>query len=262
MRWLVEIVDVVADERLFADVLAGLDTFLYQEDNRTYLVSNKFDLLSASSEVWELAGRVRDVVSEVSEIFPDANISFDLSNVVYEQKDDGSRRRTHYVPAGSMFAIGLSIAFEVTEAIVLQKDTSEEERARLDAEHKERQYQEKLNRVRYRLLPVFHDERALKVHHLLQQELTPGVMYKIHELIQDDLGEKLNSLASHNQWKRFTRSVNHQAVFGDAARHATLKAEPPANPMTLSEAQDFIRKVADLWFKQKYAGYTATIPHP
>jgi hypothetical protein len=76
-------------------------------------------------------------------------------------------------------------------------------------------------------------------------------MYHIYELIEDDLGGKLCGLASKKDWTRFKHSVNHQAVFGDASRHIASNEKPPSNPMSLEEAQAFISRASDLWFKQK-----------
>lgn len=63
----------------------------------------------------------------------------------------------------------------------------------------------------------------------------------------------MSSLASHGDLKRFRRSVNHQEVYGGDARHIASRNDPPPNPMYLPEAQVFIRKFADEWFKQKGA---------
>jgi hypothetical protein len=122
----------------------------------------------------------------------------------------------------------------------------------LEAERLEHEYQEKLALVSHRLISAFHKEYALKVHRFLQQELTPIQMYRIYELMKHDLGgeKPLYSLASKDNWKRFTRSVNHPKVFGDESRHMISKDEPPAKPMHLEEAQGFISRVADLWFQQ------------
>jgi hypothetical protein len=82
-------------------------------------------------------------------------------------------------------------------------------------------------------------------------------MHHIYELIKADLGgkSKLSKLSSVKEWDRFTHSVNHPEVFGDDSRHMVLNAEPPSKPMSLSEAQAFIARAADLWFQQKYVEY-------
>lgn len=257
MRWLVEVRDIVADERLFTDLLSRLNLTLHQEDSKTYLTGDEFERLSTSAEVWEQAKRLRDVVTEVNNGIPGANISFKLGDI-QEQREDGSQGT--YVLLTPTSIVSTTAVGVCGVTVIPMREITEEERVRLEAERKEHEYQEKFDLISSRVVSAYQDKRARKVQHFLEQDLTAGSMYKIYELIRDDLGEKLNSLASDKQWTRFTRSVNHQEVFGDDARHATLKAEPPTNPMSLGEAQDFIKKVSDLWFKQKYADYTAIAP--
>jgi hypothetical protein len=256
MRWLVEITDIVANEHLFTGLLAKLNLTLYLEDGRTYLTGDEFELLSTDSEVWERAERLHDVVSEISDGFPDASISFQLGHL-YEQKENGSRNS--YIFSSIGLGLSMSSISEVL-AITSASEISEEEKARLEAERLECEYEEKLALVSSRVVSAFRDERALKVHRFLQQDLTPVRMYHIYELIRDDLGgeKNMDSLASETETSRFKKecsrfrlSVNHQQVFGDDSRHASLKEEPPANPMSLDEAQAFIVRIADVWFKQK-----------
>jgi len=185
---------------------------------------------------------MRDLIDEISK----STLGFKLGKL-HEQKEDGSRSQ-HVFLSGTL-GINSSSSFDLTYDSI--GGTSEEDRARLEAEYQEHQYQEKLTLISCRVLSAFRDERCLRVHRLLKQELNPPRMFNIFELIRDDLGKNLNSLASNNDLKRFKTSVNHQQVFGDESRHIVSKEEPPPNPMSLGEAQDFISKIADSWFKQK-----------
>ena len=250
MRWWIEIIDIVGDERFLADLLTGLNITLDLQENRTYFTSDQFELLSTNTEVWEVAKRIRDIVSEVSNGFPDARMSFQLGDY-YEQREDGSRCTYEVAYSGSVSpGRGCVDAGTTTDTPIYE--ITEEERARLEAERLERERQEKLALVLPRLVSAFLDERARKVQRFLQQDLTPARMYHIYELIKDDLGKKkLDNLASKKDWERFSHSVNHQEVFGDDSRHIASKEKPPANPMYLSEAQAFISKVADSWFRRK-----------
>ncbi len=258
MRWLIEIIDIGTDKRFLADLLEKLGITLYREENKIYLISNQFESLSTGDEVWKLAERMRDVVLEVSNSFSGASIGFKLDSL-YEQKDNASRSR--YVFLQGTITVSSLLTGDVVPIVTSRGEISEEERARLETERLEREYQEKLNLVSYRVLTAFWDKkgRALKVHRFLQQELTPARMYHIYELIRADLGgkSKLSKLSSvdEDDWDRFTHSANHPEVFGDDSRHMVLKAEPPSKPMSLSEAQAFIARAADLWFQQKYLEY-------
>lgn len=250
MRWWIEIIDIVGDERFLADLLTRLNITLDLQENRTYFTSDQFELLSTNTEVWEVAKQIRDIVSEVSNGFPDARMSFQLGDY-YEQREDGSRCTYEVAYSGSV-SPGRSCVDAGTTTDTPIHEITEEERARLEAERLEREHQEKLALVSSRVVSAFRDERALKVYRLLQQDLTPLRMYKIYELIKKDLKKsKLDILVSKTDCDRFTHSLNHPEVFGDDSRHIIPKGEPPKNPMFLSEAQAFISRVADLWFRWK-----------
>ncbi|MBD1996940.1 hypothetical protein H6G00_09950 [Leptolyngbya sp. FACHB-541] len=249
MRWSVEISDsdIVADKRFLSDLLEKLNVTLYVEDNKTYLTSEQFELLSTGSEVWELANRICSVVSEASNSPLDTGVRFKLANL-YEQKDNGSRSRYVFPPITATGTQSSLLTTQIGVAVIGR--ISEEEKARLEAERVEREYQEKLALVSHRVISAFHNENALRVHRFLRQELTPIRMYHIYELMRNDLGKNLNDLASEKNWFRLTRSVNHPEVFGDESRHIVSNEEPPAQPMRLEEAQAFISGVANLWFQQ------------
>ena len=241
MKWMVEITDISTDQRLLSDILKGLKVELYTEDNITYLVSDQFDVESTSAEVWKIAKKMRDVINEISE----STLGFKLGKL-HEQKEDGSRNQ-HVFASGSLSTGSMSI----NSTVDITGEISEEERARSEAEHQDYQYQKKLAPLVRLVSACFRDERCLKVYRLLKQELDWGSLYNIYELIKADLGKRnLHSLASNPDWKRFKHSANHP-VSGGTPRHAASTTKPPSNPMPLEEAQDFISKAADSWFKQK-----------
>jgi hypothetical protein len=187
MRWLVEITDIT-DKRFLSDLLAKGKDRLFLEENRFYLISDDFESLSTCSKVWEKANEIRSIIVEIS-LGLGADISFRLSTV-YEQKEDGSRH-------GTVVATGqpglLTISAE-GGAWTLNPPISAEEKLRLEAERLEREYQEKLALVSFRVLPSLQDEcppdkrPPLQIHRLLNQEQTPIYMGHIMDLIADDLG--------------------------------------------------------------------------
>lgn len=247
MRWLIEITDIT-DQRFLGDLLDKLNIKLFLEENRTYLISDDFELLSTSSEVRIRTEQVRDVIAEVGSGLLNTEVSFKLGTL-YEQREDGSRSGHIFLSAAVSTGVATVVGFlTVTSA----KELSEEERAKLEAERLEREYQDKLALVSSRVLPALRDERALEVHRLLQQELNPLRMGHIMDLIQADIGRALDNLAgSKNELKRFYHSINHPEVFGYDSRHIISDKEPPRRPMSLSETQAFVSRVADLWFKGK-----------
>lgn len=80
-------------------------------------------------------------------------------------------------------------------------------------------------------------------------------LYKIYEIIKDDLGneqEIVNQLGiSKNELKLFTRTANSRNAIGDKARHATLKDEPPKTPMSEYYAKEMIKEILNKWLDIK-----------
>ncbi len=67
-------------------------------------------------------------------------------------------------------------------------------------------------------------------------------LYRILEEIERHLSKTVDvaGLCSATQRARFTRTANTAEVSGADARHATGRFVPPANPMSLSEAAEFV----------------------
>ena len=130
-------------------------------------------------------------------------------------------------------------------------EMSDEEKKFLEEEQRECEYQDLRRKAVSYVVSAFQDERAVQVQRLLCGELTPQTMGHIADLIQDEMGERMKALASSHQLTRFYRSINHPEVFGEQARHIVSQADPPPHPMSLSEAQQFVRALATRWMERK-----------
>jgi len=82
-------------------------------------------------------------------------------------------------------------------------------------------------------------------------ELDWITLYKIYETVRDDKPNNSTSTDYKNlidpEWKRFRDTANYQH------RHSMFskKAKKPENPMSLSEAEQFIRKTLIAWLEDK-----------
>lgn len=69
-------------------------------------------------------------------------------------------------------------------------------------------------------------------------------LFCVYEIIKHASGGEKGlvqkGLAARNQIERFTRTANHPAAAGFEARHGVQSADPPSNPMTVSEAREFV----------------------
>jgi len=78
-------------------------------------------------------------------------------------------------------------------------------------------------------------------------------LYKAWEIVSDAAGDYRavvrNGWAAKRDQSRFTGTAQSRRALGDEARHASAKKkyEGPQNPMTLKEAQDFVRSTIRAW---------------
>ncbi len=80
-------------------------------------------------------------------------------------------------------------------------------------------------------------------------------LYKVFEVIRGDIGDiAKKGWCTQGELKRFTQTANSAEAVGLNARHA--KHIPvPSDPMSLSSAKSFIRKLVDEWLKEKRIQY-------
>ncbi|CBJ39338.1 conserved protein of unknown function [Ralstonia solanacearum CMR15] len=80
-------------------------------------------------------------------------------------------------------------------------------------------------------------------------------MYRIYEVIEADIGgqHKLEKAGwgAAKDLDRFKHSANSVTVAGDSARHGKEKARPPANPMSLDEADAYLWHLLRSWLSSK-----------
>ena len=76
-------------------------------------------------------------------------------------------------------------------------------------------------------------------------------LYKAWEVVCDAAGGLHqvvnNGWATESDRSRFTHTAQSRAVLGDEARHASERIKAPKDPMTLDEAQAFVRSVIQAW---------------
>lgn len=82
-------------------------------------------------------------------------------------------------------------------------------------------------------------------------------LYRLYEVIEADVGGE-NALvqrgwSSSRGASRFKHSANSVEVAGDGARHGKEPTDPPAKPMTLDEADLFVRDLLAKWLASKGA---------
>lgn len=94
-----------------------------------------------------------------------------------------------------------------------------------------------------------HVKRAL---HLIENDFETWYgLYKVYEVIQEDVGNiPERGWCTEAELKRFKRTANSPEALGVDARHGKMIPAPP-DPMSLSSAESFIRRLMSAWLKEK-----------
>lgn len=87
--------------------------------------------------------------------------------------------------------------------------------------------------------------------HFLNANLTWFDLWKSFEVIREAGGPETaitaNGWTTQDEIDRFKETANSYHAVGDAARHALLSRRPPANPMTLDDGDEFVRRLLERW---------------
>jgi hypothetical protein len=244
MRWQIKIDHLDGDVRLMTDVLKELSLVIDKIDEKYILSGPVLESLDTPSAVHDYAKNICEIAAEVEKYNQGMELGFSFS-VVIENSSSGVRRH-HFVDIKE--AVTLSVTTHAATIIYGQnKPLTKEEIQKQEEEKRGQEYQERRQIAVSRFVSAVKNERALTVQRLLSKETTPQVLGHIADIIQEDLGNGINSLATKKQLSRFYRSINHPDVYGEEARHIVSRVEPPPDPMTLPESTAFIREITRAW---------------
>jgi len=97
------------------------------------------------------------------------------------------------------------------------------------------------------LIPLaLKDNAVAKVLRLCSRELDWVNMYRIYEVVQEDMGRMPNK-----ELKVLKGMANLSSVSGDEARHGKLNVDTPKKTMHLADAQHLIKKTISEWLHSK-----------
>lgn len=247
MKWAFQIERTTLDRRNLLDLL---DRIGYQPvDFPGFYLAFCSDTLEACvtpGEVWEEAKKIRDLVSEVTEIDPE----FALGPVIDLSSE--KPKRHHFVEVKS--GITITTVIDAILTISPPVNLSEEQLIEYNRRHAELEYKAKLEAQLSKLEPAFREPRAVKVLQLLKRDSHSGSsLYKIYELVEGHPSCRKEFLErfgiSKAEFQRFSDAVHNPAVSGELARHAYENKPKTDNPMTFAEAKSFVLGVAKRWLE-------------
>lgn len=89
---------------------------------------------------------------------------------------------------------------------------------------------------------------ASEIFHIYSKETSWVNLYKVYELIKDEVGPKeVEKYVTDKELSRFTGTAQSKAQIGDEARHASSKYKGHPNPMTLEEANELVKEMMVKW---------------
>ncbi len=201
-----------------------------------------FDALDDWGDVSDAARELGQKVVEIARLNPDLEIGF-TTGKVHEYGADGNQIGEH-TKVYARTATSLKIEGQAT--LVENTSISPEEKGEIER-------QARASKAAELLRAAMASDDVLEVLRLFEGEPWGTELGHVHDLIRDDVSGDLSRFATKAQLTRFNHSINHQDALGLKARHATLKTDPPRDPMTLSQATAFIRDIAEKWIKEKAA---------
>ncbi|MCX5645342.1 MAG: hypothetical protein NTZ17_11800 [Phycisphaerae bacterium] len=179
-----------------------------------YLESNTLNPIEDPSEVLNAAKRLTEMVNGVARLHFDHWGNVEVSNSIVGIDEQGHAHK---------FAFGFGTGRPVNESYA---DSAIIERWLATAVREERV----ANAIRFFSTPTWTN------------------LYKIFEIVRDDVGDVVaQGWAAKRELARFTQTAQTPESIGDAARHASKKFKPHAEPMSHTEATSFIKDLLRRW---------------
>jgi len=223
-NWLVRLKGEKFDLEDFSSLLRSPEHTVIEENGSYYLKSSDFDSLSSADEVRERAIAIIDMLNGAMKLHIH-NFRGVFEDGVTLIKEDGSRH--HYAYLGGTIAARAKVSATVTTSNGTQQIAPQP------------------SNVESWLSLAKGDKAVADALHFFREN-TWISLYKVYEIIRDDVGGKIttNGWASKTRLGLFTQTAQ-------SARHASKKKSPPAQPMSILEAESLIRGILLSWFRSK-----------
>jgi len=222
-KWLVRLKGEKVDLDALREQLRSPENSVVEENGSFYLESSEFNSLTSEDEVCKRGRALINLIDAAAKFDRDTFLGVSENGII-RLEDDGKRH--HYVFIEETFVGRDSVKVTVIdpdgyEKVVLPSASALESLLGVAQKHN----------VVADALNFYRDDTWIS-------------LYKAFEIIRDDVGDKHQIIK--NGWSvdscinRFTQTAQSRAALGDSARHASKKYKPPAQPMSLSEAEALI----------------------
>ncbi len=223
MRWLIELVGERLDTEEFPYWFPDGEVCAVEVDGKHYLTGSAFDQFDDGGPVRAAAAdALKGMSATISLLWP--ALAPPRVGCVLREHDDGSRGAWVFAEIAPCRAKWHGAVIAVGGAALQKTQAQDLLRAGQASSHLRE------------ALEVWSDRYR-----------SWGRLHRVLEEIERHLGQQVNraDFCSANERERFTRSSNSSEVAGIDARHASGRYAPPDRPMTLEEAEEFIRQMLD-----------------
>lgn len=244
MRWSVEIQKTSLEARNLSDLFDGLGYELVDGIDYPAIASPTFEDLDRKEQVWSAAQKLRDAFRGPAAIDP----SLVLGSVIDYSFDPP--KRSAFLEVDS--AIHIVFSTHATLTVAEPKGLSDDELRAWKKRRVEQVYQDKLDSQLALLAPVLSEPNAEEVIAILKLDNYDGVtVYRAYELMEGhpsgrkSFHEKFGVTAA--EFARFKDAVHNRTVSGNKARHTYKQKLNSTNPMTIAQAEAFVRRLSIKW---------------
>jgi len=236
MKWEVDVIGVSTDLRLLHKAFDSDEFSLSEEDGKFVLRSPAFDNMADAADVRARAKSLITSLSGASRALLGAQKSLDVGGVTLVRAD-GTKNHFVLVEPAVLRLRCIPPSIRITKP-----DGSVEEHHPADP-------------VRDWLEIALKDPLVAKALRLRDKGGLDWVqLYRLYDVIEGDMPQSTlvqNGWASKKDIRRFKHTANSPGVIGDEARHGKEGHQPPANPMSLSEARSLVDHILKQWLDFK-----------
>lgn len=243
MEWAVEIQNTTLDQRNLSDLLEGLGFTLTKGIDFPAFTSPSMNQCKSTKDVFEIAKQLRAAFTGSAQI----DTKFAIGSVIDFSSNPPSRHGFYECASLVCKASVECVTLKVSPPANLSAD----DLRKWEEKQKEQEYQVKLENQRSKLEPVFLNPRATKVLELLSAETQ--ILYKIYELAEGHPDNRktfqIQFGINKEEFNRFKDAVHNPSVSGDWARHAYQDKPKTSDPMSKTEAETFVSRLAKQWLE-------------
>jgi hypothetical protein len=234
-KWFVQIAGDESDLKELGRVMHSDRLEIIKEDNEYWLLSPKFDQCEGAAQVNSITDELLDILNGIVRLVLGSRKKI-IQNSILKINDDGTKERIISVQETVHVRSSVSIAVRRSNGTI------------------ERYYQ--ADPIPDWVILANSDDNVRKVMRLFGKGVNEWTsVYRVYEVIRHDMhGDSHiveNEWTTQRQVERFRRTANSVTAAGDDARHGVEIAEPPSNPMQLTEAIAFIENLVHNWIRWK-----------